>query len=136
MQGSTSLIDIHYVFCRCPSMLRFWSSVFRTYSSVTGQTISPDPLISSFRVIPPQYFLSKSHSNIIAYSSLLARRLILIEWKDSQPPTFGQWIKSVMYHIHLGKIKCTLRGCVEIFYASWQPFIDFVSNMPAADFDS
>lgn len=34
------------------------------------------------------------------------------------------------------KIRFTVRGYGEEFYASWQPFIDFVKKMPPADIDS
>lgn len=52
-----------------------------------------------------------------------------IENKDPLPPTFGQWIKDVVSHIHLEKIKFTIRGCAGKFYTSWQPFIIYVENM-------
>jgi len=123
-----------HMFWTCPRLYIFWQSIFDAFSGICGKTIHPSPLISLFGVPPVEISLSKCNTNMIAFGSLLARRLILSKWKDSHPPAYGHWIREVMCHIHLEKVRYTIRGSVEKFYSTWQPFISFVENVAAANF--
>lgn len=123
-----------HMFWTCPRLYGFWRSIFEAFSKICGKTVHPSPLISLFGVTPVDISLSKCNINMIAFCSLLARRLILSKWKDSQPPAYGHWIREVMYHIHLEKIRYTTRGSVGKFYSIWQPFMTFVGDVAAANF--
>ena len=72
---------------------------------------------------------------MIAFASLLARRLILLKWKEKLPPTFKAWVNDVMYHLTLEKIRYSTRGFkgALAFYSIWQPFLTYVERMNAAD---
>ena len=59
----------------------------------------------------------------MAFTTLLARRLILMKWKSSAPPSHIQWIRDVLYYIKLEKIRSTLRGSVAKFEDTWGPFL-------------
>ena len=58
-------------------------------------------------------------------------RLILFRWKDPAPPAYGHWVREVMCHLKLEKIRYTVRGATGKFYRIWQPFLSFVSDMDA-----
>lgn len=90
-----------HMFWSCPKLHGFWQSIFETFSRICGKTIHPSPLISSFGVVPADFLSSRCNTNTIAFGSLLARRLILFKWKHFLLPTYGQWIREVMSHIHL-----------------------------------
>lgn len=63
--------------------------------------------------------------NMEYFLSLLARRLILAEGrKDPHPPACEH-----MYRVHLPKIRYTLKGSVERFWVTWQPFKSYIENM-------
>ena len=95
------------------------------------ETVRPSPLISLFGVAPADAAFSGSQLSMMAFCSLLARRLILFKWKDALPPTYGQWIREVMSHVHLEKIRYTVRGSSKKFYVIWQPLISFVEATAA-----
>ena len=122
-----------HMFWTCPSLLSFWQSIFQTFSSICARTVKPSTLISLFGVAPTDAFFTGHQLNMIAFCCLLARQLILFKWKDARPPTYSQWIKEVMGHIHLEKIRYTIRGSTRKFYLTWQPFISFVEGMAATD---
>ena len=60
------------------------------------------------------------------FVTLLARRLILLNGKQAQPPAFNMLINDVMQHLKLEKLGFTLQGSIEKFFKTCQPFIDFV----------
>ena len=66
---------------------------------------------------------------VIAFTSLLARRLILLAWKQASTPSFTRWIRETMYFLKLEKIKFTLRGSVQKFREIWTPFLDFYESL-------
>ena len=70
---------------------------------------------------------------VVAFTSLLARRLILIKWKDATPPSHNQWIIAVMQNIKVEKIGNTLSGITGRFHKTWDPFINFVNNLPGLE---
>lgn len=100
----------------------FWTNIFETFSGLFGQVVEPSPFIALFGVAHENTSFTKSKIKILAFCSLLARRLILIKWKDPLPPTFSQWIREVMYHLKLEKMRYAVRGSTGAFYNIWQPF--------------
>ena len=81
-----------------------------------------------FGASPDQLKLSKTQSDSIAFVTFIARRLILLNWKDPHPPTFTHWIEDVLYFLKLEKIKHSLRGSVKRFFELWNPFITHVRD--------
>lgn len=122
-----------HMFWSCPRLYSFWHSIFEAFSGICGKTVHPSPLISLFGVAPVSSLFSRNQLDMMAFCSLLARRLILFKWKDALPPTYGQWIREVMSHVHLEKIRYTVRGSTRKFHVIWQPFISFVEGTAATD---
>lgn len=85
-------------------------SIFDTFSEVCGAKLVPSPLIAIFGVVPEDVILSWHYSDAIAFASLIARRLILMNWKQEASPTHVQWAVELMRFIHMEKTKCTFGG--------------------------
>lgn len=121
-----------HMFWTCPRLHSFWQNIFGTFSKMCGKTVEPSPYIALFGVAPMDSpFLLRKETTMMAFCSLLARRLILLTWKDSVPPLFNHWIREVMCHLRLEKIRYTIRGSTGTFYNIWQPFLSFVEDMDA-----
>lgn len=120
---------LFHTFWSCSSLTSFWSSIFEAYSSISGVTIDPCPFIGLFGVPSEALSLQNPLLNCIAYSSLLARRLILLNWKNDKPPSFGRWICDVIFFLKVEKIRYTLNGSTNNFYVIWQPFISYVEQL-------
>ena len=121
--------DLYHSFWSCPSLAAFWSSIFELYSELAGRVIEPCNFLGLFGVPSEDFHLPKAQLNCIAYSSLIARRLILLNWKNDRPPSFGRWICDVMYCLKVEKIRYTLRGSSGKFNLVWQPFISHVERL-------
>ena len=112
-----------HMFWFCPALETFWRKIFKSFSEISGLSIDPNPLIAIFGVRPDGVTFSNSMYDFIAFTTLLARRLILLKWKHTSPPTHTRWIKDVLLYIKLEKIKFTLRGSLKKFHKMWIPFL-------------
>lgn len=115
-----------HMFWSCTKLRGFWSIIFETLSGFLGKSISPCPLIALFGITPASYNFTKIQSDCIAFIMLLAKRLILLKWKDRKPPTPTQWIRDVLFFLKLEKIKHSLRGSSSQFHKAWNPFKQYV----------
>lgn len=99
-----------HMFWTCPEhkLCTFWQSIFETFSRIFGNRLAPSPFIALFGVAQMGSHLEVWERTMLAFCSLLARRLILLKWKDRTPPTYSHWIKEIMYHIKLEKIRYTI----------------------------
>lgn len=73
--------------------------------------------------------LPKPQLNCIAYSLLVAQQLILLNWKNDKPPSFGRWLCEVMLSLKVEKIRYTLNGSMDKFGMEWHPFIFYVEQL-------
>lgn len=116
-----------HMFWSCTKLTQYWSSIFDIISGFLEQPVSPCPLVGLFGVVPDHLGLTRAQSNSVAFLTLLARRLILIKWKDCKPPTFTHWVKDVLYFLKLEKIRYSLKGSAKkTYYKTWGPFLDYV----------
>lgn len=122
----TGIGSLIHTFWTCPTLHNYWTSIFDTFSEVFGVKFTPSPLIAIFGVVPVDIPLPKHYSNAVAFASLIARRLILMKWKQEASPTHVQWAGELMRFLHMEKIKCTLGGSTGKFYKAWQPFLAYM----------
>lgn len=121
--------NLSHMFYFCPKLQPFWETFFRTLSTIWGVDLQPCPQISIFGVPKTIFNLNNIQKDVISFSSLIARRRILLYWKSTSPPTINSWIEDMMKFIKLEKIKFTLRGSSGNFLARWQPFLSHIDNM-------
>lgn len=127
-----SPVSLGHMFWSCPSLYGFWASIFQSLSAISGETLRPDSLIAIFGVPREELRLSPLHKNAIAFASLHARRLILLSWKASNPPSYVHWIREVMLGLALEKIRYTVRGLESKYDKTWSRFITHVKSLSFA----
>ena len=59
-------------------------------------SLEPSAITAVFGVAPQGVYLSQGAKHMIAFGSLLARRLILHKWKEKFPPTFKLWLRDII----------------------------------------
>ncbi|CAB1340154.1 unnamed protein product [Coregonus sp. 'balchen'] len=65
--------------------------IFEAFSYVCNKTVDPDPFTAIFGIPPLDCTATTHQANAVAFASLLARRLILFNWKTSaRPPSLTQ----------------------------------------------
>lgn len=117
------------MFWSCPSLNTFWSNIFNAYSIMFKNIITPNPLCALFRCTPEIHGLKDKAEAVIALTSLIARRLILLSWKKNSPPNFPRWIRDTMFFLTLEKIRYTLKGSLQKFESTWTPFLEYYKNL-------
>lgn len=119
-----------HMFWLCPKIQHYWEGVCEALSNTLGVKITLNPLLLLFGVTAEGLGLPAGGRKLIAFSTLLARRLILLKWKDVAPPTVLHWIRDVLFHLRLEKIRCVMRGSERKFHQVWRPFLTFF-NQPS-----
>lgn len=80
--------------------------------------------------MPNDIPVSRLQSDSLAFTTLLARHLILLSWKQAAPPSHIYWVRIVMQFIKLKTMKFTLWGCTGTFYASHFSINSKTSSLP------
>ena len=116
------------MFWFCPRLATFWSEIFKTLSTAYNTVISPEPLLALFGA-PLQPFSSKVMQTVLAFATLLARRLILLNWKHPQPPSHSRWVKEMFLSIRLEKLRFSLNGSLNAFEITWRPLLNYIESL-------
>lgn len=58
-----------------------------------------NPITAVLGVLQKQHGITSHQANGVAFSSLLADWLILLQWKDAQPPFVIEWVREVMMYL-------------------------------------
>lgn len=122
--------SLFHMYWTCPTLNEFWISVFQTISEVLHHQIETNPFTAIFG-IAPNLGLPKVKLKVLAFTSLLARRAILLNWKDPAPPSHSHWIRDIMSCMNLEKIRYTTQGSENKFDKIWHPFLTFFEKPTA-----
>lgn len=110
----------------CPKLC---TSISDTFSKIFGKKLTPSPMIVLFVMAQTDTHFEMWETTMFAFCLLLARRPILLKWKDPVPPTYSHWVREVMHYIKLENIRYTIRGSTRKFCNVWQPFLMEADNI-------
>lgn len=123
--GNSPADHVH-MFWSCPKLSAFWSSIFDTLSTALKSKIEPHPLTALFGIPSrPEMHVEQ----VVAFTTLLARRLILLRWKHSSPPTHDSWIKEILQCMTLEKMRYSLKGSLRTFHKTWKPILTHIESV-------
>lgn len=105
--------------------------VFRTLSLALDLKLEPNAYSAIFGTVPTDYQIINKHKDIIAFTTLLARRRIFMHWKSTVPPKSSLRLSDLILHLKLEKIKYTLRGSRDRYYSTWGPVTSYLSTLKA-----
>lgn len=109
----------------CPSLYNYWTSIFRTLSLVLDINLDPSPFCALFGVnIAVGTQLNKSQKHVVAFTLLLAKKVILTKWKDSEAPKHCQWLSEILSCLSLEKVRCSNINSNINFMEIWGPFLN------------
>uniref|UniRef100_A0A671WYB0 Reverse transcriptase domain-containing protein n=1 Tax=Sparus aurata TaxID=8175 RepID=A0A671WYB0_SPAAU len=121
--------NLTHMFFSCPALSNFWQIYFNTMSKVFSKTFHTSPHIGIFG-LPEEYTqYSTKELEVIAFTSLIAKRHLLLNWKSTTAPSSTQWIKEAMSFLKVEKIRYSRRGNLKKFYNKWQSFMNFFATM-------
>ncbi len=120
-----------HMFWSCPQLTDFWSNVFDTLNNALNIDLDPNPLTVLFG-ISSRPDLTISSRQVIAFTTVLARRAILLKWKHVIPPSHDMWIREIFCCIKLEKLRFLLSGSLKSFHKTWKPFLDHIKGLPCS----
>ena len=120
--------DYMHMFWSCSKLTGFWAAIFDTLSKALNMHIAPDPITALFG-IPSTPGVPSYIGRIMAFTTLLARRLILLNWIKPSPPSHNRWIHEILYCIKLEKLRFSRNGSLDSFNRTWQPLLDHISSL-------
>lgn len=106
------------MFWLCPKPPRFWSELFWTLSMADDTPITPEPLLALFGT-PLQPLPAAILRTALASTTLLARRLILLNQKLPQPPSHNRWVREVFLSIKHERLRFSPKGSSLLFERTW-----------------
>ncbi len=87
---TTEPATLSHSFWSCPKLSDFWRKVFRCFSVIFSLPLDPNPLTALFGILPESVNLNTLQADSVAFATLLARQLILMNWKSAAPPPHRQ----------------------------------------------
>lgn len=79
---------LHVVWA-CPFIQKFWEGVVLTINSVGNISLGLDPLVLLWGIC--DRVASNTHKQLVFYATFYARKAILLNWKQPDPPSVSQW---------------------------------------------
>ena len=117
----------------CPQLQQFWSNVFSTLSNILQQDLDPDPLLALFGTVGSEGLpLTRTEGRMVDFALLIARRAVLLKWKDAAPPSLNQWLHGIMSCLELEMLRFSIAGSERKFYETWGPFMTFYHDTQTA----
>lgn len=123
---------VGHMFWAFRSLTNFWKKTFQAISYKRGVTVNPDPVIAIFGTTPLEEHFISLQMNAITFLTLKAQRLILIQWRSANPPSFIHWVKEVLAMIPIEKLRYSRNGNKDTFIKTWTPFIEFIEKISFA----
>lgn len=125
-----SSASLTHMFWSCPALTSYWSIIFKTLSEALNIDLQPNAYMAIFGTTNREHTtIKKSYKTIIAFTTLLARRIILLHWKSKNPPKINLWFSDLAHFIQLEKIKFTLRGSKIKFVSVWGPILKYLGKL-------
>ena len=126
----SGIASLTHMFWSCPLLRKYWKDIFDIISTVLNINLQPHPVTAIFGLPMMDLFhLSPSACRMIAFLTLMARRSILLNWKEINPPTVFHWLSQTMLCLNLEKIRSAVFDTSIKFEKIWRPFIQYFHMM-------
>ena len=115
--------DLFHQYWLCPQLQTFWENVFKTLSDVLQRDLVLDPSVALLGTAGGTDLpLLSAESRMVDFSLLIARRAVLLRWKDAAPPTIRQWLSDIMSCLKLEMLRFSIAGSEEKIYRTWRSY--------------
>ncbi len=128
LRCETEPATLLHSFWSCPKLSDFWRKIFRCFSVIFSLPLDPNPLTALFGILPESINLNTLQADSVALATLLARRLILMNWKSAAPPPYRQWVFDVLHALRMEKIRFAIKQKPKLFLKVWSPFLEYLKE--------
>lgn len=112
----------------CPKLRTFWDNIFHLYSVIYSKRLIPDSLLIILGCSNFCLTLPSSLQKALMFGMVIAKRVILREWKSASPPCFKKWLNDMVSCIYLEEIRYTLSVTHHKFLEIWGLFILYIRS--------
>ena len=117
-----------HLFWSCPKLQNFWDDIFHLYSVIYSKQLIPDSLLIILGCSNFSLTLPSSLQQALMFGMVVAKRVILRDWKSVSPPCYKKWLNDMVSCIYLEEIRYTLSDTHHKFLEVWGPFIEYIRN--------
>lgn len=111
---------LSHAFWACSSLANFWSRIFDWYSKAYQRPLQPEAGLAIFGCSQITETIPTIMRQPLELGLIVAKRLILKEWKSPTPPSFQVWVIDMLSIIQLEKLRTSQ---MDTFFHSWNPFL-------------
>ena len=72
--------------------------------------------------------LNSAQRQLLVYGLITAKKLILLNWKEKEVPSFKQWLTVLTDTLHLERIGFILKDKLRDFDKIWQPLVSHLER--------
>ena len=121
--------DLSHMFFLCPVLQNFWNHYSNILSNALKIKVNLNPYLAIFGIPVNSAPINLSYSKILAFTSLIARRRILLLWKSSKAPLISNWFHDVLSFLKMEKINSTMKGNTDNFEQKWGSFMEYCKSL-------
>ncbi len=86
------------------------------FTVIFSLPIEPHPVTALFGILPESVQLNILQAVSVAFATLLARRLILMNWKSAAPPPYRQCVFDFLHALRMEKIRFAIKQKPKKFF--------------------
>lgn len=117
-----------YLFWSCPMLTKFWVDIFSLYSVVYNRQMVPDSLLVILGCSNDSLSLPHTLQQALMFGMIIAKRVILKEWKSAAPPCFKRWLNDMVSCLYLEEVRFSLSTSQDKFEKIWGPYISYINK--------
>lgn len=123
MEGTLS-----HSFALCPKLQNYWHEIFDFFSLILGIQLDPDLILIILGTSEGLRKLNSAQQLLLAYGLVIAKKLILLNWKKREVPSFKHWLTDLTDTLHLERIRFILKDKLRDFDIIWQPLVSHLEG--------
>ena len=111
----------------CTPVLRFWEEVTGELGKIINTLL---PLSPSFALLGDLSSTTISHplQTFILVALTVAKKTILLNWKDRTKISKYHWLNLLSDHANLEKLTHSHKDNITTFHETWSPFLLYIQN--------
>ena len=119
---------LSHSFALCPKLQNYWHDIFDVFLLILGIRLDPDLILIILGTSEELRKLNSAQQHLLAYDLITAKKLILLNWRKREVPSFKHWLTDLTDTLHLERIRFALKDKVRDFDKIWQPFVSHLQR--------
>lgn len=112
-----------HLFWFCPKLFGFWSAIFHWFSKCYSRDILPNQNLAIFGCSTETLCYTLDMQAALHLGMVVAKKLVLLAWKSTTPPTFDHWLKEMVSVIQMERLRFDKPDKQNRHETIWGPFL-------------